>query len=246
VKIAVLQMPIIMGKEEKNLHTINTMFDEAVLSRPDFVVIPECAFLGWLSDASAEYGEPIPGTMTHMLSRKAMGDAVYLAAGITERAGDLIYNSAVLIDRRGNILLTHRKINELDIGLKIYKKGNELGVADTKFGRVGLDICSDSWVPCITQTLALMGAKVIFSPCAWACEKGEEQKNLRSIKEHYANRTFESNIFLVGANAVGEVTEGPWKGKVLQGSSLIYGPGGELIAEGKPGEPNILQCEIKL
>jgi len=246
MKIAILQMPVVMGQEEKNLRTVLNMIDEAAHSNPDFIVIPECAFLGWLSEKSEEFAEPIPGPITHVLSRKAIGSVVYIIAGITERDGNDIYNSAIIIDRRGEIVLRHRKINELDVGLKIYKRGNTLGVIDTKFGRVGLEICADAWVPYITQTLSLMGARVIFSPCAWAVEKGKEEENLSAIKQHYENRTKESNVFLVGANAVGEITEGPWKGKILQGSSLVYGPGGKLIAEGWMNEPQILHCTLNL
>lgn len=246
MKIAILQMPVVMGQEEKNVNMAMRMIAEAANTNPDFIVLPECPFLGWLAENSAKSAEPVPGSTTHLLSRKAMGNTVYIVSGLTEIEESTVYNSAVIVDRRGSVCLKHRKINELDIGLKIYTRGTTLGVVETKFGRVGLSICADSWVPHITQTLAAMGARVIFSPCAWACEKGEEEENIRQIKEHYANRTKESNVYLIGANAVGEITEGEWKGKVLRGSSLVYGPGGKLIAEGMANEPQILHCNIDI
>jgi predicted amidohydrolase len=57
---------------------------------------------------------PVPGPATGCLAAAARRESIYVVAGVTERAGELVYNAAVLISPAGEILIRHRKINELD------------------------------------------------------------------------------------------------------------------------------------
>jgi len=41
------------------------------------------------------------------------------------------------------------------------------------------------------------------------------------------------------------VTEGPWKGRVLQGNSLVTGPGGTPLLTGPTNEPALLTVTLK-
>ena len=58
--------------------------------------------------------------------------------GLVERAGPKLFNAAVLIGPAGELLLHHRKINELDIALDLYSVGDRVGVAQTDLGTFGL------------------------------------------------------------------------------------------------------------
>src|SRR5205814_744549 len=118
--------------------------------------------------------EPVPGPFTRRLARLARRHRIAIASGIEELADGRVYNSAVLIDRDGEIRLVYRKINELDIGLKVYTRGDRLGVTDLDGRRVGLSICADSWRPEISDALVLMGAELVLSPSAWAVDPGGE------------------------------------------------------------------------
>jgi predicted amidohydrolase len=48
----------------------------------------------------------------------------------------------VLLDDQGDLLLHHRKLNELDIGHPYYQQGDRLNVCETKFGMIGLMVCA--------------------------------------------------------------------------------------------------------
>ena len=63
-------------------------------------------------------------------------------------------------------------------------------------------------------------------------------------QKHYTDRTTERDITLVGVSGVGELTEGPWRGMVLQGNSLAYGPGGEQLCRGKTNEEELLLVDV--
>jgi len=244
VKIAIVQMRVEMGHREANLDRALAGIAEAAGAGADVVVLPECPYLGWLSDQVAEQAEPVPGTISRALAEAARSHGIVVCSGLTEQAGDDFYNAAVLFDRMGRLLLKHRKINELEVGLNIYRRGRELRVADTELGLIGVNICADNWVPYIDQTLYAMGARLVLSPCAWACDVGKEQPNSRSIRDRFRKRTTESGIYLVGANSVGELTQGPWKGRVLHGRSLVYGPGGREILLGAINQEQVLYCEL--
>jgi predicted amidohydrolase len=167
--------------------------------------------------------------------------------GMEERAKEgRIYNAAILIDRTGAIRLHHRKINELEIATSVYSTGTSLNVSTMEDCPVALSICADSWRPEVTDALWLMGARLIFSPSAWAVEPGGESTNLNWIKETYRQRLAGRNLFLVAPNGVGAIEEGVWKGRVLQGNSLVIGPGGEPLLVGPTGEPALLCCEVPI
>ncbi len=96
------------------------------------------------------------------------------------------------------------------------------------------------------NAVGLMGAKIVFSPCAWACEVNGEAENCQKIKGMYRDRTRESNVYLIGINGVGQVTDGAWRGRILHGNSLVYGPGGECLLCGPTNQEGLLTLEVDL
>jgi predicted amidohydrolase len=156
----------------------------------------------------------------------------------------------VLIDPEGRLLLHHRKIHELDFGRDLYAAGDRLGVADTPFGRIGLMICADGFAPgqVISRTLALMGAQVILSPCAWAVpadHDNEREPYGRIWLENYGTVCREHDVIIAGCSNVGMVTAGPWSGRPCIGCSLVIGTDGEPLLRGAYGpaadEVNLLE-----
>ena len=70
------------------------------------------------------------GEACERLRAAARKHRVLVCAGIIERDGDRLYNAAILISAEGEILLHHRKINELDFARGLYASRDRLGVAD--------------------------------------------------------------------------------------------------------------------
>ena len=115
---------------------------EASREGAEIVVLPEAMDLGWTHPVSQTEAEAVPeGLVYQTLAATAIEHGVYVCSGLTEAEGDRVYNAAVLIDPNGNLLLKHRKINELEIGRPYYARGDRLGVVDTELGRLGLMIC---------------------------------------------------------------------------------------------------------
>lgn len=204
------------------------------------VVLPECLDLGWTDPSARTLAEPIPGRHADALAAAARETGLYVAAGLVERAGDRRYNAAVLFDPAGELLLHHRKVNELDVALELYAVGDRLGVIDTPLGVLGLTVCADNFGSSLAvgHVLARMGAQLILSPSAWAVDADHDNAatpygdlwldSYRELARLY-------DVTVVGVSNVGPMTGGPWAGRVCIGCSLAVGPGGEVLARGPYG-----------
>lgn len=244
LQVGLAQIRILPGDKKANVAAILEAIGKAARARCDVLVLPECALAGWLSPAARFAAEPVPGPLTRRLAALARRHRMAIVAGLEERDGGRIYNAAVFLDEEGRLLLRHRKVAELEIGLELYARGTSLAVASWRDRTIAVDICADSWGPEITDALYLLGARLIFSPCAWAVRPGGEETNLAWIREAYRARTRGRELTIAAANGVGPVTQGPWAGRILQGNSLVVGPDGRTILEGPANEVALLTAVV--
>lgn len=154
------QMLVEGGHPESNLSRAVSRIWEAAEKNCRLVVLPECLDLGWTDPSARRLAEPIPGAYFDRLADAAQKRAIYVVAGLVERCGDRLYNAAVLIGPDGNLLLLHRKINELEIAHDLYSIGDHLGVVETDLGTIAINICADNFSKslAIGHMLARMGA----------------------------------------------------------------------------------------
>lgn len=241
MNLALAQMLVEPGQPAANLARAEQRIGEAAARGAEVVLLPECLDFGWTHPSARELATSIPaGESCQRLIAAARRHRVFVCAGIVERAGDRLYNAAVLLDPEGRLLLHHRKIHELDFGRELYATGDRLGVADTPFGRIGVMICADGFAPgqVISRTLALMGARIILSPCAWAVpadHDNEREPYGRIWLENYGAVCRDTGVTIAGCSNVGEVTAGPWAGRPCIGCSLVIGPDGQPLVRGSYG-----------
>ncbi len=249
-KLAMAQMRVVGGALETNLEHAGEMIAEAAAQGAQVVLLPEAMDLGWTHPSALTLAEPVPEGKAASLLAKKYG--IYICSGLTEKDGEKVYNSAVLIDPRGEIIILHRKINELDIGHPYYALGQSLQVVSTDLGTIGLMICADAstgeWE--ISRTLAYMGADVILSPSAWAVPADHnnlEEPYGRWWKEAYIPVAKDFRIWIAGCSNVGWMTGGPWKGSKTIGCSMVIGPGGTQVLHAPYGvdADTILYVDIK-
>lgn len=246
MRIALAQILVDMDDRPGNIRRAKEAIASAAAVGADLVGLPECLDMGWLNERDIASAEPIGGPLTRALSASARKFGVWVVAGMVEKADEHTYNTAVVFNRSGELVHRHRKICVLGIAGHLYHRGSSLGVVETEFGRLGVHICADAFGPGITGALAEMGAKVVVSPCAWACDRGDEDANIQWLSDRYRERTSEKDIYLVGIDGVGKVTQGVWSGKILRGSSLVYGLGGEELLRGPTSEQALLIVDLPL
>lgn len=253
-QLALIQMFVDGGRPADNLAHAGDLVKHAAQNGAQVVLLPEAMDLGWTHPSAKELAESIPdGINFRELRSLAQSYNVYLCAGLVERHGDTIYNSAVLLSPQGELLLHHRKLNELAIGHNYYAQGDRLAVAHTPLGTFGLMICADAFArgQVVSRTLGLMGADIILSPSAWAVPATHSnvlEPYGKLWLENYSPVARDFQIWIAGCSNVGILMAGPWKGRRCIGCSLVVGPDGKQVLMGPYGEfsETILQVPVQL
>jgi predicted amidohydrolase len=252
--LAMIQMAVTPGDKTANLARARAWVHQAAEAGAQLAVLPEALTLGWTHPSAKTRADEIPGGESgQFFCNLAREVRMFLCPGFVERAADKVYNSALLISPDGEILLHHRKINELDIGHDCYAPGDRLGVADTRLGRLGVMICADGFAAghAISRTLGMMGADLILSPCAWAVPADFDSTKTpygALWRASYGPVAKEFGLWIAGVSNVGPITAGPWAGRQCIGCSLLVGPDGEPRLTGPYGqdEEALLLHEIPL
>ena len=247
MRVGMAQMLVRGGDPEGNLRRAATYIQRAAREGCGVVVLPECLDWGWMH----------PGVFhrdvasLEALQQAAATSSVHVVAGFVERANGRFYNAAALISPLGDVLLRHRKLNELDLAKDLYSLGDSLGVAHTVLGRVGILICADLFPTTLVyaDALAALGAQLILSPCAWAVEPNHDNDTepygdlwMRAYREI----TRKHPLSIVGVSNTGTIDAGPWKGHRCIGCSLAMGPGGRVLAQGRYEEEQLLVADVPL
>lgn len=229
------------GQPTANLARAESAIRAAAAQGCRLVVLPECMDLGWTHPSARDLAQPIPGRFSLQLARLAQETGLFIVAGLVERCRHQLFNAAVLIDPRGELLLLHRKINELDLAHDLYATGDRLAVAQTEIGTLAINICADNFPNslAIGHVLARMGAQLLLSPSAWAVDAdhdntSEPYGDLWSGAYRELGRLYDLPV--IGVSNVGWLVEGPWQGRKVIGCSLATDRHGEVLAMGPYGD----------
>jgi predicted amidohydrolase len=237
VKIGLGQLLVEGGEPERNLERAEKMAGEAAAKGCQILLLPECLDLGWCHPTAKVESLPIPGPYSDRICALALKHKMYICAGLTERDGERVYNTAIFVDPEGKVLVKYRKINELTVVHDIYSIGQTLGVVETPFGIIGINICADNYGDSleIGHVLGRMGAQLILSPSAWTVDYGVvEVGNPYGEKWVKPAHTLASlyDMVICSATSVGTIVGGAYEGKKMVGCSLAVGKDG-LIVQGR-------------
>ncbi|UCG59157.1 MAG: carbon-nitrogen hydrolase family protein [Phycisphaerales bacterium] len=231
IGIAICQIFLLDGDRSGNFVRIENAIRQTKDAGADIVCFPEMVVLGWVNPAAHERSQPIPGKDSDRLCELAVKYGTYLCAGLAEKAGANLHDSALLISNRGEILLKHRKINLLtELMTPPYTAGNEVCVAETEFGRIGLLICADTHEDGILDRMAGLGPDLVLVPYGYAAAEEDWPGHGRVLERVVANAARKTGAPVVGTNLVGEITSGPWKGRVYGGHSVVADKNGKTVA----------------
>ncbi|MFQ5418085.1 MAG: carbon-nitrogen hydrolase family protein [Myxococcota bacterium] len=218
-----------------NLAAARDLVSAAARRGAELIALPEnFAFL-------RREGQPIPcaqgldGEIVETLRGLAVEHRVWLLGGsIPETiAGDSrIHNTSVLVAPDGVLVAVYRKIHLFDIDLRasggsVYQEsatiapGDDVVVADTPFGGLGLSVCYDLRFPELYRLHAERGARWIAVPSAFTPETGRDHWEvlLRA-------RAIETQAWVLAPAQCGR--HGPDRSSY--GRSLIIDPWGLVLA----------------
>jgi deaminated glutathione amidase len=224
---------------ERNLATAEALVERAAARGAAFVGLPEnFAFL-------RPEGEPVPaaqdldGPWVRGMAALARRLRVTLLLGsLPERVeGDRkVRNTSVLLGPDGATIAVYRKIHLFDIDLpgmehlkesKAVVPGEEVVVAETPFGPLGLSICYDLRFPELYRELARRGARLLAVPSAFTERTGKAHWEvlLRA-------RAIENLAYVVAPAQVGH----HGGGRASHGQAMIVDPWGAVLAQAPDGE----------
>lgn len=133
-------MPVPGGQREENLRCAVEFIAEAAESGVALVLLPEALDCGWCHESARTVAGAIPdGDAFLRLRDAARMHRIHVCAGLIERSGDHLFNSAGLITPEGEILLHHRKLNELTMAHHVYACGDRIAVTPALRGPYGVD-----------------------------------------------------------------------------------------------------------
>jgi len=146
---------------------------------------------------------------------------------------DRVFNTSIMMDPTGQEIARYRKIHLFDVSLGAddgdsyresthFAPGEELVLAQTDFGPIGLSVCYDLRFPELYRSLTLQGARWFVVPSAFTRETGKDHWEvlLRA-------RAIESQAYVVAPAQCGHHSAD----RSSHGRSLIIDPWGLVLAQ---------------
>jgi len=255
-RIGLVQMSCSTDAEE-NLHKAEAKVREAASQSAQVVCLQELFRSQYFCrEENAELfalAESIPGPSTERLGKVAKECGVVIVASLFEkRAAGVYHNTAAIIGAGGELQGIYRKMHIPDDPLyyeKYYFTPGDLGFLnfDTRYGRIGVQVCWDQWYPEGARATSMLGASVLFYPTAigWhpseKAQYGDAQRDAwRTIQRAHA---IANGVYVAAVNRVGY--EGAAEsGLEFWGSSFVADPFGQIIADASVSDEQILIAEI--
>ena len=246
-KAAICQIFCLDGDRRGNFVRIENAIREAKDAGAEIACFPETALLGWVNPDAHKRACPIPGEDSSRLCKLVKDYSIHLCVGLAEKVGRRLYDSAVLIDDKGNILLKHRKINLLtELMNPPYTAGRNIDVVETKFGKIGLLICADTHDNKILKRMAALKPDLLLVPYGYAADENEWPGHGKELEKVVKNAARKTKAFVIGTNLVGEITHGPWKGRIYGGQSVAADRTGRVVVVAKDRDRDINIISIKI
>jgi len=242
--IAAVQMT--SGEDvEANLERARELVREAATAGALIVGLPEnFAYLGGRQDHRLNIAEELPpvdadqhrdlGPILGAMRALALKAGVWLLlGGFPEKSGssNRIRNTSVLLNPEGTISAIYRKVHLFDVdvpGGKRFREsetveaGDDVVVAPTPWGGLGLSICYDLRFPELYRAHAAKGARIVAVPSAFTLETGKDHWHvlLRA-------RAIENQVYVMAPAQIG--AHGPTRRSY--GHALVVDPWGVIVAE---------------
>lgn len=233
---------------QANLDRIAEILEEASSEGAELVVFPETIVSGYFLEGgvleSALTGEELLAELAKRFSKPI--DAL---VGFYETSRGNLYNSAAYVELgpRPRLVHAYRKFFLPTYGVfdeeRFVSRGHDLGVFDTRLGRMAVLICEDIWHSILSALAAVHGAQVVLVPSASPARgfSGEQIGNLERYARMLRAVSDEHGVYCVNSHLCG--FEG---GKGFVGGSSITDPMGNVLAQAPVLEDHLTLAEVDL
>ncbi|TXY31123.1 carbon-nitrogen hydrolase family protein [Vibrio mimicus] len=213
-----------------------------------WIVTPENALLLGNREQYHQQAEPLDnGPVQHALSNLAKQHGVWLLIGsMPIRHANGVSTSSLLWNAQGERVAVYDKLHMFDVDVadghqryresETFTPGQQVVVAETPFGQLGLSICYDVRFPHLYAELRRQGAQILLVPAAFTAVTGQAHWEvlLRA-------RAIETQCWVI---AVGQTGRHPCS-RETWGHSMVISPWGEVIANlGPTVQSKVVEFEL--
>ncbi|MBI5681563.1 MAG: acyltransferase [Deltaproteobacteria bacterium] len=244
LKIAGIQL-ITNEDKDSNIEKAKNLVGVASDKGAKIICLPELFNTRWfprdINPDNFKLAEDEAGHTLNVMKDTARRKKVVLVCPIFEKDGDDYYNTAFVIDEHGEVIGKYRKVHVPQLPFweeRSYFKPGNLGfpVFDTKYAKVGIQICWDNFFPEGSRILALKGAEIIFAPTASAFSHSHERwERAMAVNAHM------NGIFIFRLNRIGRESR-----QEFYGRSFCVGPDGEFIDKPSGQSDGVVIVSINL
>jgi nitrilase len=250
VKVAALQM-VSTADLKANLDTAEALIRRAAEQKARLAVLPEnFTIISADETAKLRHREPFgSGPLQDFLAGNARYNGIWVMGGTIPLESDdpeRVYNSCLLYDADGACVARYDKIHLFDVkvggGNESYNEsktmvpGDQVVVAETPFGNIGMSICYDLRFPELYRRLSDQQAVILTVPSAFTETTGRKHWELL-----LRARAVENLCYIIAPNQGGEHAAG----RRTWGHSMIIDPWGEVLGELDTG-PGVVCAELDL
>lgn len=240
-RIAAIQM-VSADNAGANLKSASDLIRQAVADHAEFLVLPEnFTLMGQHEQDKLAVKEPFGhGPVQDFLSKQAQRHQIWLMGGtipMQASVPDKIRAACLLYNPQGECVARYDKIHLFDAsvngGNETYNEsttieaGNEITVAETPFGNIGMSVCYDLRFPEIYRNMLNLDVNIITVPSAFTATTG---------KAHWETllraRAVENLSYVIAPNQGGRHIND----RETWGHSMIINPWGDILAVVEQGE----------
>lgn len=202
VKVATVHFEPEEGAVAANRADLVRLAKKAARNGAKIIVFPEMATSGYSFFSRAEIAtvaETIPGPSTNALAAVADRYNAYIAFGMPQfdPKRNLYFNVAVLLGPTGKVEGVYKKRNNLIESSYNALYFGKMPTFDTKYGRLGLVICSDLFYSQFPRATAVQGATILLAPA-----------NVGIETDFVKLRAYENDTAVIVANRYGTGSKG--------------------------------------
>ncbi|WP_099361546.1 carbon-nitrogen hydrolase family protein [Fredinandcohnia onubensis] len=272
-KVAVVQASGILFDTEATVRKTIYLIEEAGNDQVDLILFPEAfiggyprglnfdTYVGIRTDSGrddffryANSAIEIPGKETEQISEAIKKVGAYVVIGVIEKEknfrGASLYCTAIIFGPDGKILAKHRKLKPTGSERLIWAEGDgsTLPVIETPFGRIGVLICWENYMPLARAAMYGKGVDLYLAPTA------DARDGWFASMQHIA---LEGRCFVLSCNQYmtkndypEDVRNRPFfsdlEDELCRGGSCIVSPFGSFIEQPFLGAEKILISELDL
>ena len=240
MKVACLQMDMLLAKPEENFSHAAKLVKRAMENKPDVLVLPETWNTGFFPRENLQALCDRDGSrVRQVFGALAEQYQVNIVAGsVSNVRGGKVYNTAMVFDRTGVCIASYDKTHLFTpMGEdNYYTPGDRLCTFVLDGVKCGLIICYDVRFPELTRSLTVPGLDMLFVVSQWPKVRTFHLRSLTTA------RAIENQMFLVCCNSCGTAGQ-----TVYGGNSAIIDPWGETVAlAGETEEILTADCDLQI